>query len=289
MDTLYHYTNQGGLIGLLGGQKMWATQTHFLNDPTEFTHALDFAKRIASNLYDSDYFEVFGWELRTRLESLSADDLYVASFSETPDLLSQWRGYCPSGSGYCLGFDFHAVKVFCEANGFRLEKCIYGHEEQVGAIVELASGCISAFPIPPLMQEDFQELSSKERVSFVMDYRAYIHGEASAAAKSAIDAFCRELLRLAPLFKNKGFHEEAEWRIIVQNPTCSTRFRPGPSYVIPYVELDMLVDRASALKTVVVGPNPNQDRSGKAVKMMLTSMGYLDTAVTHSDIPFSNW
>ncbi|VVM47440.1 DUF2971 domain-containing protein [Pseudomonas fluorescens] len=289
MESLYHYTNQGGLIGVLSSKNMWATQAHFLNDPTEFTHALNFAKRIASNLYEDDYFEVFGWELRTRLEALSGESIFVASFSETPDLLSQWRGYCPAGSGYCLGFDFQGVKAFCDENGLRLEKCIYGHEEQVGAIIELAQSCLSLFPIPPLTQEDFQHLSSEKQVDFQMSYQKYVTGEGSAAAQNAIDIFCRELIALAPLFKNQGFHEEAEWRIIAQAPECSTHFRAGPSYVVPYVELNVLKGRLSILRTVMIGPNPDQHRCEKAAKIMLGSLGYSEATVTRSIIPFSNW
>jgi len=32
--------------------------------------------------------------------------VFVSFFSESADKLSQWRGYCPSGSGICIGFDF---------------------------------------------------------------------------------------------------------------------------------------------------------------------------------------
>jgi len=37
----------------------------------------------------------FGAMLYEHLESVKGEEIYVASFSEKPDLLSQWRGYCP--------------------------------------------------------------------------------------------------------------------------------------------------------------------------------------------------
>jgi hypothetical protein len=38
---LYHYTNAAaGLFGMLKSKKMWATNSRFLNDPTEMEYAI---------------------------------------------------------------------------------------------------------------------------------------------------------------------------------------------------------------------------------------------------------
>lgn len=43
-DGLWHYTDAGGLQGILGGDELWATDTRFLNDATEVHYGLDVAE-----------------------------------------------------------------------------------------------------------------------------------------------------------------------------------------------------------------------------------------------------
>jgi hypothetical protein len=38
-DLLYHYTDAGGLMGILESQRLWASNAAYLNDPTELLHA----------------------------------------------------------------------------------------------------------------------------------------------------------------------------------------------------------------------------------------------------------
>ena len=41
--TLYHYTTQEGLLGIIKNKEIWATQTQYLNDAREYRHAIDVA------------------------------------------------------------------------------------------------------------------------------------------------------------------------------------------------------------------------------------------------------
>ncbi|MBQ2593071.1 MAG: hypothetical protein II567_07305, partial [Candidatus Riflebacteria bacterium] len=34
-ETIYHYTTQKGILGIIPSRTMWATQAHFLNDRNE--------------------------------------------------------------------------------------------------------------------------------------------------------------------------------------------------------------------------------------------------------------
>ena len=289
MGLLYHYTSQPGLLGIFASKSVWATNTHFLNDPTEFVHALTFAKSVANYFFESDYFEAFGAMLYEHLASVKGDGIYVASFSEKPDLLSQWRGYCPGGSGYCLGFDRDALAAYCEQQGMRLEKCLYGHDEQQSEVASVIAGAMDIFPKISITVQEFDALSSERKVECMFKFREYLNEEGKAQAKSAILEICESLLEMAPRFKNEGFHEEAEWRIIAQNSPQTVKFRVGPSYVIPHISLDILKDNLSALQKVIVGPNPNQSRAVKAIEIMVKASGYQADIVTASNIPFNNW
>ncbi len=160
---------------------------------------------MANQLYGDDYDEIFGWQLRHKLESTVADDLYVSSFSERPDLLSQWRGYCPGGNGYCLGFEREVIEDYCVENGMRLEKCLYSHDEQLGAVAAIITAALSEFPTIHICREGFHGLASKEKIDVMMKQRAHLEGAGAQQAKSIISTACEMLVELAPRFKHQGF------------------------------------------------------------------------------------
>ncbi len=292
MSMLYHYTSQNGIIGIIRSRSIWATHAMALNDSSEFTHGLSFAKHVAGGIFqDDDYLSAFGWAVRHALETVSASDLYVTAFSEKPDLLSQWRGYCPAGAGLCLGFGFDDLEAFCERQGYKLEKCIYEHQDQIKQIHDLVESCLNKFPKPPLSRKEYNELTSKERVKFIIDQRLHTsQGRDKPNADAAVAWLCAEIAQLVPKFKNEGFHEEAEWRIIAKEPKEQVMFRASSSYLAPYVELEILTSaNSTALREVIVGPNPNQSRCEESVKTLLTTAGLDGVELRRSSLPYNNW
>jgi hypothetical protein len=292
MSMLYHYTSQNGIIGIIQSRSIWATHAMALNDSSEFFHSLSLAKEVASGIFEDDgYLSAFGWAVRHSLETVSADDLYVTSFSEKPDLLSQWRSYCPAGGGLCLGFDSSVLETFCERQGYKLEKCIYEHQDQIKQIHDLVGRCLNRFPKPPLSREKYKALTSKEQVNFELDYQLRTsRGSSKPEADAAVAWLCAEISKLAPQFKNGGFHEEAEWRIIAKEPKEQVKFRASSSYLAPYVGLEILISATStALCEVIVGPNPNQSRCEASVKTLLTTAGLDSVELMRSSLPYNNW
>lgn len=289
---LYHYTSQNGFIGIIQSSSVWATNTRFLNDSSEFLHGLSFAKSFAGSIYmEDDYLSAFGWALRHGLESVNGDDIYVSSFSEVPDLLSQWRGYCPDGAGFCVGFNNEVLKEYCDQNYYRLEKCIYIHEEQIQKIQLLIDKCFEQFPQPDINRKEYDGYSAEQQARFELDYRLRTsEGSDAGQANDAVKWFCDEITELAPLFKNEGFHEEAEWRVIVKAPKEFIKFRAGKSYLVPYVELRFLENpKLQALQEVIVGPNPYQYRNEISARMFLESVGLNETIIKCSKTPYNNW
>jgi hypothetical protein len=292
MKTLYHYTSLNGILGILQSRSIWATHASFLNDASEFFHGLELARQIAVDIImEDDYRAAFGLAMGDAIEKISADDIYVASLSEKGDLLSQWRGYCPTGAGLCLGFDISNLRSFCEARGYRLEQCIYKHSKQIQQIKILVNQCFERFPKPKLTRNDYELLNSKDQINAELDYGLQTSkGSDKPKADAAIGWFCTEISKLAPLFKNEGFHEEAEWRIIAKGPQETVQFRANSSYMAPYVELEVLSGAAeSALREVIIGPNPNQSRCETSIKMMLASCGLGEVKVLTSPLPFNSW
>lgn len=289
-QKLYHYTSQFGFLGIIQAGGVWASHTSFLNDSSECSHAFETAKEMVEAILDyDDYLDIFTFTLSSALEWADTPNLFITSFSEKADLLSQWRGYCPSGAGMCVGFDVQSIKSYCAENGYRFEQCIYDRDSLSEKIRQLIDTCWCKFPHPPLGRAEFARLSPEQSVNFSHEYRMSVTvGEHKTQAVGAINWFCEELAQLAPLYKNEGFHEEAEWRIVVKHPQSPLKYRAGISCLIPYVELKILQNKAT-LQEIFVGPNPDQSRCLKSARMAIETFGYKDIDLHLSFIPFNSW
>lgn len=288
---LYHYTNLQGLLGILSGKSVWASHCEYLNDSSEYRQAIRFAKAFSGNIYmGDDYLAAFGWTVRDALEKMQGHDVYVSSFSEKKDLLSQWRGYCPQGGGICIGFDKAAIQEFCDSKGYHLSKCIYSHNEQEKIISKLLDECFSKFPKPLITRSEYEALDSKGRVDHELGYRALVSlDEGKELADAAVDRFTIEINELAPRVKNFGFHEEAEWRIVAPNPECKIEFRTGSSHLIPYIKLPVFDSEKAPIRDIIVGPNPNSHRCISSVEKLVKSFNLGEVEINESQIPFSSW
>lgn len=294
MANLYHYTSLHGLLGMLSGKSLWATDVRFLNDSNEFEHALQIVNCFSRQMYmDDDYLERFGLQVAYTVDNLYAENLFVTSFSERSDLLSQWRGYCPAGGGVCIGFDTEKILEFCQQRGYRLEKCIYDPNLQAQQIESILNGCYARYPIPQQTREEFEALTVTRKIEMMSDYSLHLtQGGGQEQANAAMKWLRDELSELAPRFKDNGFHEEAEWRLVVKNPKEDVKFRVSASstYFIPYVELNILTAAsAPALREIIIGPNPNQTRCTLSINQLLATRGLTHVELHESKIPFNNW
>jgi hypothetical protein len=152
---LYHYTTAAGLMGILNSHRLWATNARFLNDPTEIRYALKVvsdtmreneqpykeALKAEPTLTVPDIAAALSGRKIPRIESWAKDllevfdhqrEVYVTSFCEQGDLLSQWRGYA-AGGGYAIGVS--AREIWQPVNArpgppVLLRKVIYDPENQ---------------------------------------------------------------------------------------------------------------------------------------------------------------
>ena len=149
--------------------EVWATDSKYLNDTTEFKYSLDLAKEVLKerNLKNSEYAGDF-------IASANQTSIYVFSLSKRKDLLSQWRAYCPNG-GVSIGFSKRVLEIFAKQQRFELVKCIYSKEKQkerliaaIAAIEETKRpdyrailGVLAAFKHPAFAEEEEYRLISE--------------------------------------------------------------------------------------------------------------------------------
>ena len=94
--TVYHYTNDAGLKGILESGRVWLTNVFKLNDPSEvyhgFSRAIDTLKRKASTGQPEHKKFADGLDAFIRrhgIEKLS--HYFICSFSSCGDDLGQWQ------------------------------------------------------------------------------------------------------------------------------------------------------------------------------------------------------
>ena len=126
---LCHYTSQNGLIGILKSKSMYATDAAYLNDSQEVVYAVSVAKRCFQKRRLKEQVDMS--DILGKTESLAGKlPVYVASFSEEPDLLSQWRGYCWEGSGFALCVSAQRMMTLARTRDGGFFKCIYDEDAQ---------------------------------------------------------------------------------------------------------------------------------------------------------------
>ena len=199
---LYHYTDLDGLRGILSERSLRMSHSSTLNDPAELEYGKLLAIEVIEKLQvDSELQDVreFLRALIGQVRSIgnTIHDLFVTSFCEDGDLLSQWRGYTHLGSGYNLGFRFSehtrysSVKPLLErCQPPELRKVIYDRARQSELLEKYLLGVVGAVR------------AATKRGGDVLRARL---GCMQMAVQST-------LTELVLCFKSSSFSEEKEWR-----------------------------------------------------------------------------
>src|ERR1017187_1531320 len=138
-DEVWHYTSLPALRGIISSGRVWATEARFSNDKTEFVHARDIAAGILPALYVDGHFPGMPIDDLTKMLDKAFDEgalsplenqIYIASFSTAPDLLSQWGRYA-TYQGVSIGFDLRELRPPAEWDiGVTFAPCVYEKAEQ---------------------------------------------------------------------------------------------------------------------------------------------------------------
>lgn len=273
--TVYHYTSQRGLQGIVDTRAIWATDIWFLNDSKEFALALDLAREVleerrkaSTTRRDLGLYTV----MTESLTQVGESHVFVASFSREGDQLSQWRGYCPKASGFAIGFRPAALVDGVGANQeFILAPCLYDAEKQRALLVEIVDEVLQASRALQTLEPD-----NSRRV-----------------LAEAHKLFSKLLSLAAPVLKHTSFAEESEWRLF-SRPTLTSaaglKFRSGTSMLVPYREIELAVaPKPVPIARIVVGPTPMPALAKQAVELFLARNGLAAIDVDASEIPFRDW
>ena len=328
-DILYHYTNAQGLYGMLSTGRVWGTNVGFLNDPSEMHYAAQLIRNVMTEEVKQlkaeqppaeekksgwrGMVDVYADSMSTSLpawtESLlktfeDQGDAYMTCFCARDNLLSQWRGYGATGSGYALGFDARQIGTPAPAaGGVLLRRVIYKPKAQI----EIVRNWVREFfrlgqSLVQAMREQIPEQSvpatnfmyhlfTAPGIALSVIGRAATNKQLLAQGQQVFTKFLAECLIC---FKDPAYQEEEEWRVIQNGQNAGIKFRPSGPRVVPYIELaltpltDDKPDARLPLKSITYGPTLEPAVTEKSLAMLLEHHKYNQPAIEikRSGIPF---
>src|SRR5215211_3711196 len=224
-STLYHYTDAAGLKGIVESGKLRATHISFMNDASEYLHAVQLLLEGLSLARDG-VSDPLQRKLIDEIEpAIAATEpqhvapYFVACFSAKKNDLNQWRAYGRGEGGYSIGFDGALIEARMSALYAFLSPSIYEREQQAHLVRELISWALDEYP-----------RVAKKYTAADQDKHRALWGHALLwTAASA-----------APIMKSPAFAEEEEWRIIhLLQSVADVRFFSRPTGLVPFVEMSL--------------------------------------------------
>lgn len=274
--TLYHYTDAAGFVGIVQNRELWATHFRHMNDRSEFETGQKLVDEAAASIeaVEQGLRQALMQEFRKVHDSIpltKAMPVFVVSFSEKPDLLSQWRAYAAGGGGFSLGFNPLPNPARADHGGALAIALMRVEYDEAKLRATMTA------QLRRLLDQSFAFFSAN-KVSF-SPYIGY----------QIILFMLRQMGLLVPRAKHRAFEEEREWRIIAALPRDGSlvHHRATQRGVTPFVKIPLADGGALPLTGVVVGPLQDPVSGEHGAKSLLKSLGLpADQLVRRSEAPF---
>lgn len=284
-EYLYHYTTIEGFKGIYESNSLWISNTKFMNDSREYIYGRDILLNYIQELeksghiktgYHKDFIKYLSKELEQNRQ-----DMFLISLCTEPDLLSQWRGYAQGTTGISLGFnmrdlctlgrdpkehDYSDPGIF---NEYRFpQRVIYDKYTQKKIVVDSIDIALKAC-------EDYYNLTGLGKTG-----------------ELCFELLRYDILRWLLLFKDPGFREENEWRIIFDKRETKVKFRVRDGVLLPYIEIKAITKDAGKvvsdtipINKIIVGPSRQKDYIIDSINYFLESEGK-NIEVISTEIPY---
>ncbi|MBC2845324.1 DUF2971 domain-containing protein [Winogradskyella flava] len=273
-NKLYHYTNLESVVGITVNHELWLSNLYFQNDKSEYEVGLTVLKQILQqkkSVHSKDEkVSVFLDSLDSAIEFLTQNHVYTTSFSEEPDLLSQWRGYGDDCKGARIELsNFKRIKD----SGIQLLPCLYDksdHEKYVEFLFERAIQILN---------------ETKESGKTDKDNFSDLEKPFSDAIQAAGSYFISTSNVACSIIKSEAFHEEKEWRLINFKEN-KVFFKVKKSYyVVPYIKMNVS-QLKEFLTDVMICSSPEEKVSKQSLRFLLDQNGFEKTTISKSKIPY---
>ncbi len=240
-STLYHYCSTEAFMAIVVNKNIRLSALSMSNDSEEGRLVLRLTEKLGSTSRTDRAVLAFlksHWN-----EVVTANEGLGFCLSERGDLLSQWRGYAVQGRGVSIGFSteyLNRMSVSDEADEHfaTLERVEYRERQQLHEY----------------------EPTFKALVSAIEEASGYLYaGEVSISdkLKAVLNRKLRPWTRRIYTFKNDGFAEEREWRMLAlltseEQETCS--YRAVDDKIVAFKELRLDAKPLPPIVSVTLGP-----------------------------------
>lgn len=262
---IYHYCHVEAFRAIIQNKKLWLSSVYNLNDYKEIHWINDKVNRKLENIRNKDNFAKY--KAFEDIFNKQLPSVYIASFSQGSDLLSQWRAYANDGYGVAIGFN---------SDYFKTNSLV--HTTEV------------------LYDEKLQELyideifKPLETVSNNIEF-------SSEEFKQVCNEVISNINNLAAKSKNELFEEEKEVRLI-HNPIIiddkrnekfifkqnlsAMMFRAVCGNLIPYFEFDFSkkIEDTPAIIEIIKGPKNRF--IDKEIKIFLSNNDFYNVNIKNS-------
>ena len=259
---------------MLSSQSIWATNILFLNDENEFEHFIKVIIDAIGSKYPylgdgnkDQWKEEWYFAISDSILDLEKDQYHVACFSEFGDSLGQWRGYCPPGIGYCVGFEKNELETIANNPSGVLHKCKYQLSVHQDNANELLDTLLS-------------QLWEKYPLGIYLD-------NITKLVKENWGDFSEAIISQACTTKDSAFTDENEWRIVISENKSDLKFRLGHSNIVPYTELKFNTG-TFPIKQVIIGPTPNMKLARLAIQKIIEKNEW-EIEIKESSVPYRSW
>lgn len=318
-EKLWHYTSVQGFQGIIGSGYIYATDVRFLNDFEEFIHIRKVADELVENTPEfGDYQCPLRSNLKRVVETIFGSDflnpnsaqIFIASFTDSEDDLSQWRGYSHGTYGVSISFDLRIFRPPVDSDSaVMFAPCIYDDNEKKKFIQYALDYFMSVSQTwwTNTAREFLKNVSGKAKPS-QDQIKAFARELSSSAAfeaqrKIGLIEARKRIFRLAGLLKHRAFHHEREWRFVLPvspgkdktNLANPIRFRPTSKALVPYIAhplgIVLVSSDPAALPAVVLPINdvmlgPGADKEAESSALDFLKSNSINVVPRLSDVPY---
>ena len=280
---LFHFTDPQGLLGIVEGNSLWASNADFLNDSSEPSYAWsvlkafldEFSFSLPSGSAAKTAMNGF-WDWAMNMHKAQGPHVYVFCLSEHDDLLSQWRGYGAQGAGYAVGFSGPRLAELLQAGqGNYLIKVVYDESQQKQEAKDVFEEMVSIIDKAEKTHGPISNTSGGDNTASIVDRLRW--------------AVLSEIIRLRAKFKTPAFGEESEWRVVqfvhprASNPAI--HFRVGVEVVKPYLELELGKDKLP-IEQVRIGPTLDPTLARQSLDLLFAKREHKNVTIIESTVPY---
>lgn len=277
--AIYHYTDTVGLKGILESGQLRAADVTYLDGSREIGYAYGLVREQLHKRWRSNDRLVSEFCVQAELAldpRRWTRSLFIASFCENGDALTQWRTHGTDGA-YAIGLRTGALDtVGVRLQRAELRRVVYAADRQQALVQRMLDRAVNVV-------RSAHSLPEQERAGVVA---------------TVVEHLADHFVELVATFKRPHLQEELEWRLaIALDPvyagerTWQVQFAALGGHPVPYVDLDVSSrggPAASPVAEVVCGPIDRSDLAARSIQLMLRSRGNASARLRQSALTQGN-